>query len=58
MYHEAIYAVLISFIINLILSPILIPFLIKLKFGQFVRDDGPKSHLKGRNPYDGWYYHS
>ncbi|HOQ16544.1 MAG: phospho-N-acetylmuramoyl-pentapeptide-transferase [Epulopiscium sp.] len=46
MYHEAIYAVLISFIINLILSPILIPFLIKLKFGQFVRDDGPKSHLK------------
>ena len=46
MYNVAIYAVLISFIINLILSPILIPYLSKLKLGQFVRDDGPKSHLK------------
>jgi phospho-N-acetylmuramoyl-pentapeptide-transferase len=28
------------------LGPIIIPFLKKLKFGQFVRDDGPQSHLK------------
>ncbi|WP_341877164.1 phospho-N-acetylmuramoyl-pentapeptide-transferase [Defluviitalea saccharophila] len=46
MYNAAIYAALIAFLINLILSPILIPFLSRLKFGQFVRDDGPKSHLK------------
>lgn len=46
MNNAVIYAALIAFLINLILSPILIPFLTRLKFGQFVRDDGPKSHLK------------
>lgn len=38
--------VFIAFGIGVILSPVLIPFLKKLKFGQFVRDDGPESHLK------------
>lgn len=38
--------ILIAFIITVILCPVVIPFLTKLKFGQFVRDDGPKSHLK------------
>lgn len=38
--------VFIAFGISVILSPVLIPFLKKLKFGQFVRDDGPESHLK------------
>ncbi len=38
--------VVIAFAISVVLSPILIPFLKKLKFGQFVRDDGPQSHLK------------
>lgn len=38
--------VVISFGISVILCPIIIPFLRKLKFGQFVRDDGPESHLK------------
>lgn len=38
--------VLISFAISVLLSPIFIPFLRKIKFGQFVRDDGPQSHLK------------
>ena len=38
--------VIISFVISVILCPILIPFLKRLKFGQFVRDDGPESHLK------------
>lgn len=28
------------------LCPIIIPFLKKMKFGQYVRDDGPKAHLK------------
>ena len=38
--------VVISFGISVILCPIIIPFLRKLKFGQFVRDDGPQTHLK------------
>lgn len=40
------FPVLIAFGISVILSPFMIPFLKKLKFGQFVRDDGPESHLK------------
>jgi phospho-N-acetylmuramoyl-pentapeptide-transferase len=38
--------VLIAFAISAVSGPVLIPFLKKLKFGQFVRDDGPESHLK------------
>lgn len=38
--------VLISFAISVILCPVFIPFLKKLKFGQFIRDEGPESHLK------------
>lgn len=38
--------ILIAFVISVVLSPIIIPFLKKLKFGQFVREDGPESHLK------------
>ena len=38
--------ILIAFGISVVLSPVMIPFLKKLKFGQFVRDDGPESHLK------------
>ncbi len=37
--------VIIAFFISLILGPILIPMLKRLKIGQFVRQDGPKSHL-------------
>lgn len=39
-------AVFISFMISAILCPIMIPYLKRLKFGQQVRDDGPKAHLK------------
>ena len=38
--------VIISFAICVILCPIMIPFLKRLKFGQQVRADGPKSHVK------------
>lgn len=38
--------VVVSFVISIVLCPILIPFLKRLKFGQYVRDDGPESHLK------------
>lgn len=44
--YKILLPVLISFGISVLLSPIMIPFLKKLKFGQFVRDDGPESHLK------------
>lgn len=46
MNFNAVIPVLIAFVISVILCPIMIPFLKKLKFGQFVRDDGPESHLK------------
>lgn len=35
-----------SFILTVALAPVLIPFLLRLKVGQTVRDDGPESHLK------------
>lgn len=38
--------ILISFAISAALGPVVIPLLRRLKFGQTVRDDGPKSHLK------------
>lgn len=44
--NDIVLPVLIAFGISVVLSPIVIPFLKKLKFGQFVRDDGPESHLK------------
>lgn len=43
---EIIMPVLISFAISVVLSPIVIPFLKKLKFGQYVREEGVKEHLK------------
>ncbi|NBJ68493.1 phospho-N-acetylmuramoyl-pentapeptide-transferase [Clostridium sp. 1xD42-85] len=36
----------IGFLITVLLSPIFIPFLRRLKFGQSIREEGPKSHLK------------
>ena len=39
-------SVLMSFAISVILCPIVIPFLKRLKFGQYVREEGPKEHLK------------
>ncbi len=44
-YIDIIRTIIISFVITLILGPIIIPMLRKLKIGQNVRDDGPKSHL-------------
>lgn len=36
----------IAFLITVLLSPIFIPFLRRLKFGQSIREEGPKSHVK------------
>lgn len=35
-----------SYVLGILLSFIILPYLKKLKVGQVVRDDGPKSHLK------------
>ncbi|KPD01237.1 Phospho-N-acetylmuramoyl-pentapeptide-transferase [Geobacillus sp. BCO2] len=37
-----------SFLITVILSPLFIPFLRRLKFGQSIREEGPKSHQKNQ----------
>ena len=43
---QLIYATIISFIIAIIIGPIIIPILEKLKFGQSIREEGPKSHIR------------
>ena len=43
---QIIAAFTISLCVGMIMGPLLIPALHRLKFGQSVRDDGPKSHLK------------
>ncbi|WP_428908741.1 phospho-N-acetylmuramoyl-pentapeptide-transferase [Niallia sp. Krafla_26] len=40
------FTILMGFLITVLLSPIFIPFLRRLKFGQSIRDEGPKSHQK------------
>lgn len=46
MSDSSIMPVMISFIISVLMGPIIIPFLKRLKVGQTVREDGPKTHLK------------
>lgn len=46
MNSKIIYSVLVAFFISVITGPILIPLLHKLKFGQNIREEGPKSHQK------------
>lgn len=36
----------IAFLITVLASPVFIPFLRRLKFGQSIREEGPKSHMK------------
>ena len=38
--------VLISFFVSVSLGPVIIPFLKRLKAGQTIREEGPRSHLK------------
>ena len=40
------YTIILAFLITVFLSPLFIPFLKKLKFGQSIREEGPKSHQK------------
>ena len=43
--EQLILSILFAFLICIVLGPLVIPLLHKLKFGQNVRDDGPKKHL-------------
>lgn len=45
-YGTAIFPLVISFGLSMVLCPFVIPFLRKMKFGQYVREDGPQTHLK------------
>lgn len=45
MFYDSIIPIIISFAVSVILGPLVIPFLRRLKVGQTVRDDGPKTHL-------------
>ncbi|MGD6803584.1 phospho-N-acetylmuramoyl-pentapeptide-transferase [Rossellomorea vietnamensis] len=40
------YTILMGFLVTVVLSPVFIPFLRRLKFGQSIREEGPKSHQK------------
>lgn len=40
------FTILMAFLITVLISPFFIPFLRRLKFGQSIRDEGPKSHQK------------
>ena len=40
------FTIIMGFLICVLLSPIFIPFLRRLKFGQSIREEGPKSHQK------------
>lgn len=44
--QQALVALLISFIISAISGPLIIPLLRRMKFGQVIREEGPKSHYK------------
>lgn len=44
-YRQLIVTIVFSFFITLILGPIVIPILQRLKVGQSIRDEGPKSHM-------------
>lgn len=46
MENVIIISIIVSFVISVVLCPIIIPFLKRLKFGQYVREEGPKEHLK------------
>ncbi|MDD3183686.1 MAG: phospho-N-acetylmuramoyl-pentapeptide-transferase [Anaerostipes sp.] len=46
MNYSIVKPILIAFFVGLLLSPMMIKYLQKLKFGQFIRGEGPESHLK------------
>lgn len=49
-YQLLLLTIAVSFILAVIAAPLIIPLLRRLKLGQQVRDDGPQTHLKRREP--------
>lgn len=45
MNYSVVLPAIIAFIISALLGPVMIPFLRRLKVGQTIRDEGPKTHL-------------
>ena len=43
---RSVYAVITAFVLSIALGPLVIRFLMRLKVGQTIRQDGPESHLK------------
>ena len=48
MIYKLILGAILSFAISVVIAPMLIPVLHKLKFGQEIREIGPKWHQKKR----------
>lgn len=46
MSYEIVIPALIAFAVSVVLGPVMIPFLRRLKVGQTVRDEGPRSHIQ------------
>ncbi len=46
MYHTIAIPAIIAFVVSLVAGPVMIGFLHKLKFGQYIREEGPKAHQK------------
>ncbi|MFQ9933613.1 MAG: phospho-N-acetylmuramoyl-pentapeptide-transferase, partial [Lachnospiraceae bacterium] len=46
MSKEVVAVIIMSFATSVILCPVIIPFLQRLKLGQYIREEGPKRHLK------------
>ena len=44
--EQAFFSLIIAFVVHVVVCPLLIPFLIRFKFGQTIRAEGPKSHIK------------
>jgi len=46
LFTQAVLPALVAFALQMVLMPLLIPALKRLKFGQYIREEGPKEHLK------------
>lgn len=46
MLNDIYYSLGIAFLVTIAIGPVFIPTLYKLKFGQYIRTDGPRRHLK------------
>ncbi|MGV8145124.1 MAG: phospho-N-acetylmuramoyl-pentapeptide-transferase [Alkaliphilus sp.] len=44
-FKQLLYTIIIAFIITMVLGPLIIPHLKRLRIGQMIREEGPKSHI-------------